>query len=83
MNIILRMPGVIQRTGKRRSTIYKECADGLFPRPVRLGTRSVGWPDNEVDQIIAARIAGASDEEIRRLVGELTAKRTGRFGGDD
>lgn len=72
---ILRLPGVMARTGKSRSTIYAECAAGLFPRPVRLGQRAVGWPAHEVDQILSARIAGASDDAIRRLVVQLTAQR--------
>jgi len=75
MNTILRLPGVMARTGKSRSTIYAECAAGLFPRPVRLGQRAVGWPAHEVDKILAARIAGASDHRIRQLVAELTAAR--------
>ena len=75
MTIILRMPDVISRTGKSRSTVYAECAAGLLPRPVRLGQRAVGWPLYEIDQILAARIAGASDQAIRRLVAQLTAER--------
>jgi prophage regulatory protein len=75
MNTILRLPRVMARTGKSRSTIYAECAAGLFPRPVRLGRRAVGWPASEVDEILAARIAGASDHRIRQLVAELTAVR--------
>jgi prophage regulatory protein len=72
---ILRLPGVIARTGKSRSTIYAECAAGLFPRPVRLGPRAVGWPAHEVDEILTARIAGASDDAICRLVSQLTVQR--------
>ena len=75
MNIILRMPDVMSRTGKSRSTIYADCAAGLFPRPVRLGQRAVGWPAHEVDQILTARIAGAPEDAIRRLVTQLTAAR--------
>ena len=83
MTIILRLPDVMRRTGKSRSTVYAECTAGLFPRPVRLGLRAVGWPAHEVDQINTARIAGASDGAIRRLVAQLTAKRHQGGGGDD
>jgi prophage regulatory protein len=75
MTIILRMPDVMTRTGKSRSTVYAECAAGLFPRPIRLSQRAVGWPAHEVDEILTARIAGASDDAIRRLVAQLTAQR--------
>jgi prophage regulatory protein len=78
MHIILRMPDVMTRTGKSRSTVYAECAAGLFPRPVRLGQRAVGWPAHEVDAILTARIAGASDDTICRLVAKLTAQRQQR-----
>ena len=46
------------------STIYNLIRDGLWTRSVRLGERSVGWPDNEVRTICAARIAGLSDDEM-------------------
>jgi prophage regulatory protein len=36
----------------------------------------VGWPDNEVKAINAARIAGQSEAEIKTLVIRLHAKRT-------
>ena len=75
MHIILRMPDVMTRTGKSRSTVYAEYAAGLFPRPIRLSQRAVGWPAHEVDEILTARIAGASDDAIRRLVAQLTAQR--------
>jgi len=37
--------------------------------------RATGTPDNEVDALIAARIAGKTDEEIRALVAKLEAAR--------
>jgi len=66
---------VIERTGDARSTHYKKIQDGLFTKPVRLGLRSVGWPSVEVDAILAARIAGKADTEIRALVLKLEEAR--------
>ena len=40
---IIRREEVSQLTGLARATIYKKVADGSFPPPIRLGTRSVGW----------------------------------------
>jgi prophage regulatory protein len=37
--------------------------------------RSVGWPDGEVSEVIAARIAGGSDDDIRTLVASIEARR--------
>ncbi len=73
---ILRRTTVQAESGYCRSTIYVRMGEGLFPRPVRLGSRAVGWPAGEVAAINAARIAGNTDEEIRALVTQLEAART-------
>lgn len=72
---ILRLPGVKSATGLSRSTIYSYIQQGLWIKPVRLGVRSVGWPDYEVAALLSARISGRSDDEIRELVKLLEAKR--------
>ncbi|MBN8491063.1 MAG: AlpA family phage regulatory protein [Burkholderiales bacterium] len=61
-----------------RSTIYLRISQGLFTKPVSLGARAVGWPAREVVAINAARIAGRSDDEIRKLVQRLHAERAER-----
>ncbi|QBQ56640.1 helix-turn-helix transcriptional regulator [Nitrosococcus wardiae] len=76
--IILRLPAVKARTGLSRSTIYLHISEGRFPKPVPLGARAVGWPEDEVKAINAARIAGKSDDEIRALVIKLHADRKTR-----
>jgi prophage regulatory protein len=58
-----------------RSTIYLRIAQGVFPRPVSLGGRAVGWPAGEVVSLNAARISGKSNSEIRDLVVKLEAAR--------
>jgi prophage regulatory protein len=72
---ILRLPAVKAESGASRSTIYLRIQQGLWPKPVRLGPRSVGWPASEVAAINTARIAGMTDEEIRALVIKLEAAR--------
>lgn len=72
---ILRCPAVSAESGVPRSTLYLRIAQGLWIKPVRLGARSVGWPAEEVAALNAARIAGKSDDEIRRLVARLEAAR--------
>ena len=76
------MPDSIQRlktlltiTGLSRSTIYLRISHGLFTKPTSLGGRAVGWPSNEITSLIAARIAGKTDKEIRDLVSQLEADR--------
>lgn len=72
---ILRLPTVKAETGISRSTLYLRVSQGLWPKPVRLGPRAVGWPSDEVAAINAARIAGKTDDEIRELVLKLEASR--------
>lgn len=74
-NIILRLPEVLKRRGRSRSAHYKDIQDGLFPPPIKIGSRAAGWTDQETDTINAARIAGKTDDEIRALVAKLEAAR--------
>jgi len=53
---ILRRKHVEKRTGLSRSTIYLRVQEGTFPRPVNLGSRAVGWLENEIEEWLAARI---------------------------
>lgn len=39
-----------------RSTIYGWMAAGLFPRPIKLGPKSVGWIEDEIDQWVLDRM---------------------------
>ena len=75
VHTILRLSSVKARCGYSRSTIYLRISQGLWPRPVSLGPRAVGWPAGEVEAINAARIAGKSDADIRALVTQLQTQR--------
>ena len=74
-NRILRLPAVKYESGYSRSTIYHRISQGLWTKQVRLGPRSMGWPEHEVAALNAARIAGKTDKEIRALVLKLEAAR--------
>jgi len=75
--LILRLPAVKHRAGHRSdASIYNAIRDGLWTTGVAIGRRAKGWPDYEIDALIAARIAGKSDVEIRQLVKVLHAKRS-------
>ena len=54
---ILRLPAVKTQTGLSRSTIYLRMSLGLFPKPVCLGARAVGWLENEIQEWLEKRIA--------------------------
>lgn len=72
---ILRLPKVLAISGCSRSYIYQLINEGLWPKSVRLGARAVGWPEREVSVVCEARIAGQSNEEIRRLIEQLHQNR--------
>lgn len=72
---ILRLPEVIRLSGNTRSTIYLRIQQGLWTKPVGLGGRVVGWPEQEVTAINNARIAGKSENEIAALVAQLERSR--------
>lgn len=80
---ILRRRQVQAESGYSRSTIYLRIQQGLWPKPVKLGARAVGWPAREVASLNAARIAGKSDTEIRELVAKLQAARFQAADGSD
>lgn len=71
MATIWRLPQALAESGKTRSPWYQDIARGVMTRPVKLGARAAGWPSAEVKAITAARIAGKTDEEIRKLVDRL------------
>ncbi len=77
LHAILRIPATKARSGYSRSTIYLRIAQGLWTKQVRLGPRCVGWPENEVAALNAARISGKTDDDIRSLVVKLEAARKG------
>ena len=74
-NKINRLPGVTNKTGLSGSSIYKQIGLGLFPKGIKLTARATGWGDDEVDEWIEAKLRGASDEEIAKLVSDLENKR--------
>ena len=72
---ILRRKQVQAASGYSRSTLYSRIAEGLWPKPIQLGARAVGWPAREVTALNEARIGGASDSGIRELVQKLQTDR--------
>jgi len=53
---LLKLPEVTARTGLPRPSVYRGMRDGQFPRPVKIGVRSVAWVESEVDAWIESRI---------------------------
>ena len=80
---ILRPREAARRRASSLSKVYEDIRNGLWPEFVALGPRLRGQPDYEVDELIAARIAGKNDDEIRLLVQRLVAARKNADQGEE
>jgi prophage regulatory protein len=51
-------------TSASRTTLWRWCRKGIFPSPLRIGPRRIGWSRRAVEQFLAARPAvyQAADE---------------------
>lgn len=78
---ILRKPEVLTKTGLPRSTFHARIKSGFMPPPISLGARAVGWPSSEIDEVLAAMIAGKDPEQIKQLVRDLIDQRKAKSGG--
>lgn len=54
---IVKRPEVEAATGLSRSSLYRLAAAGQFPRPIKLGSRAVGWRADEIAAWIEQRTA--------------------------
>jgi prophage regulatory protein len=60
MAFIVRISDVVAQTGLPRSSLYAQVKLGRFPKPVKLGARSVGWRVQDIEAWIATRPEGGS-----------------------
>ncbi|EEQ4616030.1 TPA: helix-turn-helix transcriptional regulator [Escherichia coli] len=56
-NNLIRLSDVMRRTGYGRAWIYKLIAQERFPKPVKVGSRSIAFVESEIDEWINQRIA--------------------------
>lgn len=54
-----------------RATIYDKIAKGMFPRPIKLGERSVGWLETEIIAWQQARVPERDGTAPRRSTDRL------------
>lgn len=72
---LLKLHGVLTLTATSRSTHYQYIKQGLMVPPISQGAQAVAYPEHEIQSIIAARIAGKSQDEIRTIVAGLIKQR--------
>lgn len=66
--VFYRLTDIMQKLGVGKSTVYNLMEAGLFPKQISISPKSVGWPSNEVNVLINARIANFSDQDIQAIV---------------
>ncbi|TIU26768.1 MAG: AlpA family transcriptional regulator [Mesorhizobium sp.] len=57
MSRFIRKPDVLTMTGLKQSTLFELIQAGTFPKPVKIGPRAAAWPEEEVNNWMAERIA--------------------------
>ena len=75
MKIFLSLKEALTHQHRSRSSHLRDIENGYCTTPIKIGPRSVVWLANELEQIRAARIAGLTDSEIKKLVNRLHEER--------
>jgi prophage regulatory protein len=57
------------------STLYERIHAGLFPPPIPLGGRIVGWIEYEVEACINAMMNEIAPESLKKVVSDLVIGR--------
>jgi prophage regulatory protein len=56
---LIRFPGVRDRTGLSRSTVWRLERKGAFPKRRRISPNAVGWLEHEIEEWIQMRTRAA------------------------
>ena len=62
-----------------KSTLHFRIQSGLMPPSISLGGRSVAFVQHEIQAVLAALVAGQSNEEIKHLITVLVSVRQDIF----
>lgn len=52
---LIRLPKVIEKTGKSRTRIYEDIKNNTFPKQIKTGIRTVAWIEREIEEWIEAQ----------------------------
>jgi len=72
---ILRLKDACNTFSISRSCFYKRIEMGIFPPPISLGDRAVGWIESELQIILRALVAEKSHDVLKSIVKDLIEKR--------
>lgn len=54
---VMRLTEVCHTVGAKKSTVYLWISKGTFPKPLRLGPRTVGWLTSDIAMWLDERIS--------------------------
>lgn len=57
----MRLPAVMEATGRGRSAIYADIKHGRFPAPINIGPRAVAWDAAAIEQWQQKQISSAAN----------------------
>ena len=78
--LILRPAQVMARAGLGNTAMHEAEADELLPRFFKInGGRASGIFEHELDAVLEARAAGATNDQIREIVRRQVVQRKARF----
>ena len=69
---------VLEKTTFGRSSLYAKVSKGLFPKPVKVGSRKIAWPKNEIDQMMTFYLSTTNEEDTKSFVTNMEKIRTER-----
>ena len=75
MLVLERITSAFRRFGICRSYGYQLVRRGMFPPPVSTYEKPSRVLSKEVDSLITAKVAGATDDQIRLLVADMVVNR--------
>lgn len=59
---LIRLSDVMKRTGYSRAWIYRLLKEERFPKPIKIGIRSIAFIESEIDEWINQRILASRQE---------------------
>tara|TARA_R110001606_G_scaffold399267_1_gene583102 strand:- start:4472 stop:4750 length:279 start_codon:yes stop_codon:yes gene_type:complete len=72
---VIRKPQVCDLAGMSNTSLFEQTRAGIFPPPISLGARAVGFFLHEVQAVLVARSVGKSDDDIKLIVKALIKQR--------
>lgn len=61
---LMRRKEVESLIGLKRSAIYKKMSEGGFPKPIKIGSRTVCWVESEIFAWIGDQVTGRKESDV-------------------